>query len=637
MSTPSATARCQAVPASGGQTYPAFKVVTRSSFNTDRHYTKSAESKIVVRFASFLYKESGMILNAAHFQEPRTRKSLLDSGNGRGQGPKVMPDEMPFAGYGRAPQCKSLLASVFILPAVVGLISGTPGFGQLGPPSDGRVYTARIRTVLENYVRQGRFGGFYDFQEPGRTIVHSNLEPAKIDLPASAWPRDEENGFGAFLEAIKELSKWGDRPGLTPADRRRIFSDVLKFFEDYPFLGYQSYYRDEVSDAPSPAVPNNIFVQYMSRRLLLAALAFQPGADVPEERRVMAQSLFPANPNGRAGAALLERHGVLLAGFGVRADVDAALHQTPLVVKGWKSTKGSLHGGGVFDYSYFSEDYIAEVSHLLDLIPKHLISGGATTKPLTSITCHGYNYIYEMEDFARKFFAADADSRSWLGYLHGQTLNVFGLATVRFSDGVSKLKFRTQSVADGLPAVVPVHGALLTLVHEVTHYLDATIAQKRPDYAKRLRQIIELGVRERSNIRAIDSKIEDFAGSGQPAYAWFRQVPQEMAATAANVVSVDPLTVLDWCKAISQGSNGVAGPLNHFLWFVDAHSLDKDFRETEKSFLLTLQPEGIHFSRIDCQLKRNAQGRIETLSLPGRQIKFDYDKDGFAHSLETAP
>jgi hypothetical protein len=525
--------------------------------------------------------------------------------------------------------------SALALLAFCELISGTLALAQPEPAADGRVYTTQIRTALENYVRQGRFGGFYDFKEPGQTIVHSNMDPAKIDLPAGAWPTNRETGLGAFLEAIKELTKCCDRSDLALAVRSRIFSDLLKLFDDYPFLRYQSYYRDAASSVPPPTVPNNIFVQYMSRRLLLLALAFQPGADVPAERRLLAQSLFPKSANGRAGATLLEHHGVLLAGFGVRADVDAALHRTPLVVKGWKSAKGSLHGGGVFDYSYFTEDYISEVSHLLDLIPKHLIAGGGTVKPLTTITCHGYNYIYEMEDFAQRFFAAEADSRSWLGYLHGQSLNVFGLATIRFSDGIGRLRFRTHAAAEGPQTVVLAHGALVTLMHEVTHYLDATLAQKRPDYTKRLQRIIALGIRERSNIRAIDSKMEDFAGSGQPAYTWFQQVPQEMAATAANVVGVDPVTVLEWCKTIAQGSNGVVAPLNHFLWFVDAYSLDKDFRETENSFLLTLQATGRRCLRMDCQIKRDTQGRIATLSIPGRQTRFDYDKDGFAHLSET--
>jgi len=150
-----------------------------------------------------------------------------------------------------------------------------------------------------------------------------------------------------------------------------------------------------------------------------------------------------------------------------------------------------------------------------------------------------------------------------------------------------------------------------------------------------VQRLIELGIREHSNIRAIDTKMQNFGGSGQPAYDWFRHVPQEMVATAANVVSVDPLTVLEWCKAIAQGSNGVVGPLNHFLWFVDAYSLDKDFRETDKSFLLTLQPTGSRFARIDCQLTRNTDGRIATLSMSGKQFRFSYDKDGFAHISET--
>ena len=525
--------------------------------------------------------------------------------------------------------------AVLLVLSLWGVISCAPALSQQAPPTDGRVYTAQIRTTLENYIRQGRFGGFYDFQEPSRTIVTSNLDPAKINLPAGAWPIDRAGGFGAFVEAIKELHQFCNRPGLTPTARSGVFTDLLKVFDDYPFLRYQAYHRDAASAQPLPTVPNNIFVQFMSRRLLLLTMAFQPGGDLRGERRMMAKSLFPASRNGQDGATLLERHGVLLVGFGVRADVDPDQHRTPLIVEGWKSTKGSTHGGGLFDYSFFTEDYIDEVSHLLDLIPPHLLGVGGTAKSLTTITCHGYNYIYELEDFAQTFFPADADARGWLGYLHGQTLNVFGLATTRFSDGISRLHLRTQAVADGPEVVVPMHGAMVTVAHEITHYLDATIAVNRPDYADRLRRIIALGIRERSNIRAIDNNIQDFMGSGQPAYTWFRDVPQEMIATAANVLWVDPLHVFAWCEAVSRGSKGVVGPLNHFLWFVDVQSLDKGFRETDKSFLLTLQPTGSRFARIDCQIKRNTEGRIEKLSFPGKQVTFTYDKDGFARIAEA--
>jgi len=71
----------------------------------------------------------------------------------------------------------------------------------------------------------------------------------------------------AFLEAIKELNGRGERPDLTPASRAGIFSDLLKLFDNYPFLRYQSYYGDPTATAPPPTVPNNIFVQSMSRRL----------------------------------------------------------------------------------------------------------------------------------------------------------------------------------------------------------------------------------------------------------------------------------------------------------------------------------------------------------------------------------
>jgi hypothetical protein len=422
-----------------------------------------------------------------------------------------------------------------------------------------------------------------------------------------------------------------DRSDAKRADREAIFAEVLGLFEDYPFLRCQAYLQD-AGAAPDrlPVVPNNIFVQFMSRQLLLLAMAAQPGRDATAERRRLARSLFPASANGRAGARLLERHGVLFAGFGVRADVNPRLHQVPLMVSGWKSAAGPRHGGGLFDYGYFTTDYLEEAENLLDLVPAHLVSGGGTCKPLTTITCHGYYYIYELEDFAPRCYAQEAGAYGWLGHLHGQNLNVFGPGTVRFADQIGKLSFRTRSLSDGPVETVAVHPALTVLAHELTHYLHTTVAQHRPDYAQRLDRILALGARERSNIRAIDGELKNFAGSGTPAYEWFRKMPQEAVATVANVLFVDPRAVLKWCESISQGDEGVIAPLNHLLWFMDVLSLDNTFRETEKTVMLTLQPTGDHFARLDCRIKRDLQGRIETLTLPGNELRFRYDPNGFA-------
>jgi len=531
-------------------------------------------------------------------------------------------------GANRARPGRSLQTMIGGIGVILGLHSGIQGSAQPTQELDGRVQTAQIRVCLESYVRHGQFGGFYDFEKPGSVVSYGSLEPAQLELPAGAWPVDHATGFGAFYEAGKALERFSQRTDVTPALRSAVFSELLKLFEDYPFLQYQHYYRDAESDGATEKVPNNIFVQQMSRTLLLATLAVQPRTNVAIERQAMARTLFPASANGRNGAALLNRHGLLLAGFGVRADVEPAAHRTPLVVKGWKSTRGR-HSGGIFDFSYFTDEYIAEVSHLLDLVPKHLL-GGDGPKALTSVTCHGYFYIYEMEDFAGKYFPGDASSHGSLGYLHGQTLNVFGPATTRMADGVSRARFRRELSGHGPGTEVQRHEGMITVAHELTHFVDATIARKRPDYKQRLQAIIKLGVQERSNIRAIDSALQNFEGSGKPAYEWFSQAPQEMAATAANVMAVDPMAVLLWCVQSAKGTNGVLAPLNHFLWFVDVHSLDPGFHETDKTFLLTLQPTGRRFARIECQLRRDPQHRIESLSVPGRVLRFSYNPAGFA-------
>ena len=126
----------------------------------------------------------------------------------------------------------------------------------------------------------------------------------------------------------------------------------------------------------------------------------------------------------------------------------------------WKSTRGPRHGGGMFDYGYFTTDYLAEATHLFDLLPRHLIAGGGSSRPMTTMTCHGYHYIYEMQDFARKYYSTESDDRAWFGYLHGQALNVFGPATTDFAAGITLHKLRTNDLAGEQRRKVPAHGTV---------------------------------------------------------------------------------------------------------------------------------------------------------------------------------
>ena len=507
---------------------------------------------------------------------------------------------------------------------------------ELGKQSSEPADVLQIRHSLDAYVQSLKFGGFYDYDQLGREIDFTNLDPAEIELPVESWPIADKDGLRSFLQAVQRLHAFTERTDPPPLARHAVFVSLLKVFADFPFLRWQAYEDETPVAKAGQAVPNNIFVQFMSRRLLLLAEKAQPKINSTLERRAAAASLFPASRNGRAGAALFEKHGILLAGFGVRADVESKAHRTPLSVTGWKSTRGPRHGGGVFDYAYFTTDYLAEATQLFDLLPRHLIAGGGPSKAMTTMTCHGYYYIYEMEDFARKYYPGESDARAWFGYLHGQALNVFGPATTDFDAGITVQSFRTNDLAGERRRKVPAHSSLVTVAHEATHYLHSTVAYHRPDYARRLDQILALGVREKSNIRAIDGDLRNFAGSSMPAWEWFQKTPQESIATMANVFYLDPLTVCQWCAAVA-GKDHVVGPLNHLLWLIDAHSLDADYRETDRTFLLTLQPSGRKFDRIDCSVTRDGQRRLTSLTLPGSTLKFAYNAEGIAHLAKQEP
>ena len=66
-------------------------------------------------------------------------------------------------------------------------------------------------------------------------------------------------------------------------------------------------------------------------------------------------------------------------------------------------------------------------------------------------------------------------------------------------------------------------------------------------------------------------------------------------------------------------------------------SLDADYRETDRTFLITLQPSGRKFARIDCPVTRDGQRRLTTLTLPGGTLKFAYDAEGIAHLAKDEP
>ena len=495
---------------------------------------------------------------------------------------------------------------------------------------DIEAHLSKLNDCLKTFLHQDRIRGFYDYQDQRWPLVYERLDPTRIDIPKGAWPLDNEKGFGSFLRSINDLHIIVDNPNTNPKDRVPIFEGVTKLIYDNPFLQYQAFYYSgdgRFGKGEVAKVPNNIFVQFMSKQLMLLALKALPGLNPENEKKLLVSSLFPNEPNGRTGASLFYKHGVLLVGFGIQPDVDKRLYTRGLPPeKAWKSVKGGMHAFGSLGYAYFIDDYIREINRLFDLYPRHLVSAG---KPFISITVHGGYYINEMDDFANKYYPMHAGAYKWLGYLHGEDLNTFG-SGVSIQAGMTKARFRTTSMYGEPSLVLPSHGLYNNFSHELTHYLHATVAHERPDFRKRLNELIDLGVKEKSNIRAIDCDLEKFGGSGIPAYEWFRKNPQEFVATVANVAHVNPIAVLRWCVALATSRDEKIQPLNHMLWMLDAHSLDSKFKETNKSFMPTLQPTGYGYNRVNFNLERDEQGRITSMSWFGGKIGLIYGDDGFA-------
>jgi len=492
------------------------------------------------------------------------------------------------------------------------------------------IQLSRVENTVKAFAKQEKNMGFYDYQRGGRPKNTADINPASINIPANAWPRNATNGFPAFLESMKAIDRTIRDPRTTPQQRAIIFEGLNRIIRENPFLQYQAFYE---KTRETDAVPNNIFTQHMSRTLMLAAVQATPGTNPEEEMRTLAESLFPKTRNGQLGAKLLQKHGILLAGFGVQADTEREHYRTINHQNGWKAVKGT-HGGGIFDYAYFTDEYTAKVEHLMDLYPKHLIQGGGNAKP-TTITAHGYNYIYEMEDFAAKYHPSDAGIRNTLGHLHGQTLNVYGPRTINMGDSIEKIQFASSQ--PGKTVAAAAHPQLVNFSHELVHLQHAVLAAQRPDLQRRLSAIIALGVREKTSIRDIDCDAGNFAGTGVPAHVWFSRFPQEAAATLANVAYVCPETVLGWCATKASGPKPRIQPLNHLLWMLDINSLDPNYRETDKSFLLTLQPDGTGHQRMEFALERDSQGRISGLKWENGGMTFSYGTDGFARVEKTEP
>jgi hypothetical protein len=523
-------------------------------------------------------------------------------------------------------------------------------------------HLVRMENALKAFVQQDKVQGFYDYK--GKRPNDEELvtfDPNNVQVPADSWARDKTNGFLGFVGAVKELYDIVGSDDTSRAGRQVVFNRVTKMLKDNPYLKYQAFYdapdgkhvyemkdgmltlaekpRDGIVKPPEKGklleIQNNIFIQNMSRQLMTLAMYSFPSVSVENEKRQLSESLFQDTVNGKAAAKLFNRTGLILAGFGLPGDTDKERYKKVNVHPGWKAVDGvpgGRHGGGIFDFAYFTTDYLNSIAKLHDQYPNHLILGDRE-KPVTLITAHGYRFIYEMDDFAYKYAPEHAGTRNILGYLYMQDLNTFSSRTTDFTDDVEKIKLNRSF--DGASAVeVKSHTQVETYFHELLHKCNARIADKRPDLQERLLRVVDLGVKQQVSIMDIEGKSEDFSFSGKPAYQFFKERPVEAGATLANVAYVDAGTVLEWCS--SAAGEGKTQPLNHILWLLDVNSLDPQFRETDKTFLFTLQPNGYEPRRVDYNLKRDKQGRIQEVSWEKGNLQLEYSPDtGFA-SLKNA-
>jgi hypothetical protein len=537
--------------------------------------------------------------------------------------------------------------------ALVNYITPGSAYGRENPTSGAfRKQSAveqsllKMEGALKTFIHQDRIIGFYDYC--GRHLSDAELvtlNPNRVEVPANAWARDRNNGFLGFIEATKELYGILGTAGTPLEDRQRVFNTVTRTLKENPYLQYQAFYdspdgklvheqKDARGNGKTWEVQNNIFIQNMSRQLMTLAMRSFPNINPKDEKKQLSDALFPNSENGRAAAKLFEDTGLILAGFGLQGDTDRAKYASVNTHPGWKAVDGVLggvHGGGVFDYAYFTTEYLAMVGGIHGQYPSHLILGDQK-KPVTLVTAHGYRLIYEMDDFAAKYAPKHAGVRNILGYLYEQDLNTFASRTVDYTRDVETTRFSRK--AGEKPSVEErINTQLLAYFHELLHKCNTRVQLNRPDLQQRLMGIIDLGERERSNIRDIEWHSDNFMGSGTPAYMWFKKNPAEAGATLANVAYVDPSTTLKWCASTARGGDGKGGvvqPLNHLLWLLDVNSLDKNFRETDRTFLFTLQPNGIEARKVDINLKRDAKGRISTLGWKDGEMQLTYGADGFA-------
>ena len=492
---------------------------------------------------------------------------------------------------------------------------------------------AVLLASLHAYVETEPCQGFYDYAA-GAPVDLADLNPDNIEVPPTAWPRRGEEGLPSFCGALRRLETAAKETPMTERDRLKFLGALLEVFDRFPFLKFQAYYgspdgRFHVKRFGH--VTNNVFTVFMSRRLMILAVEIEARLEDREKAiSLVSASLFPQTENGRAGAAVYQESTILVVGIGTQRDTDLGKFRKAkwgISQPGWKQVGGGTHRGGRYIYAHLPDWFLRETARFLAMYPKHLLAADDGVRNLKVISSHGLYYAGEMEDFARRYFPQWSRKRAWMGHLNGQSINIFGPGAHR-ARGLLSIRYRTESQRGDRPIELPYHKTLRVLCHEVMHPVHSGLFRARKDYQGRLDALLDLGVRERSCIQTICKGLEDYTAT-ETAYDYFRKRPQETIAGFATVAFVDPICFLEWCVAIAQREQ-VVEPLNHTLLVLDLLSLDTNFRETNTSFIPTMQPTGGALRKIPFALQRDEKRRIVSLEVEGYRLELAYVKSGFA-------
>ena len=501
----------------------------------------------------------------------------------------------------------ALSSKRYALRASFGLAACSVAFAAGRPGTEGPRYVCQDAVCRRLADCIGAFAS----QRIARPTARPTFDPKKKrwSIQRDSWEADRVHGFPTVMELMVQLHARVKQPIITQSTRSAILRDLLYLLKKFPFLRYQFHScaseNTTVRDPSYASVPNDFFVQFMSRWVLLLLTKVLHDDLTPNEWQEIGRFAFPQTWDGQMACGILRQHHVLLLGIDV----------SPPNAPGAGST------------AWFQDAQLEAIGGLLDMLPRQLIHG-PTDRGFRSITAHSMEYIKQYAAYAKEFLPQYTRSRAGLGYLSGNDLNILA-APVGSPQSDAELAFLRNDARCGFYLARRASRFLVVLAHEITHRIHSTVARANPAVGGQLRRLIELGSKEAICIRDIDQDPQNFGGSKAPGWKWLKAHPQEFMATGANVVFVDPELVLQWAVSVARHEKKIL-PLNYFLCYLDIFSLDRKYATTNRSMLLSLQPNGTTFRRMSVLLKRDHRKRITAARWPGASLQVRYGKDNWA-------